>query len=86
MTIVREQEKKNSEIFCYVVENNFSFNQKNFLIKFGNRLFGNSRSWKRSQGQTTKKYYFSFFGDGFGILGEFPLSIWFSDPHGTCRF
>ena len=29
MTIVREQ-KKTSEIFCYVVENNFSFNQKNF--------------------------------------------------------
>ena len=39
-----------------------------------------------SQGQTTKKYYFSFFGDRFGILGEFPLRIWFSDPHGTCRF
>ena len=27
MTIVREQ-KKTSEIFCYVLENNFSFNQK----------------------------------------------------------
>ena len=29
MTIVREQ-KKTSEIFCYVVGNNFSFNQKKF--------------------------------------------------------
>ena len=28
MTIVREQKKKTSEIFCYVVENNISFNQK----------------------------------------------------------
>ena len=26
------------------------------------------------------------FGDRFGILGEFPLRIWFSDPHGICRF
>ena len=49
-------------------------------------LFGNLRSWKKSQGQTTKKYYFSFFGDRFGILGEFPLRIWLCDPHGTCRF
>ena len=49
-------------------------------------LFGNSRSWKRSQGQATKKYYFSFLGDRFGILGQFPLRIWFSHPHGTCRF
>ena len=24
--------------------------------KFGDTLFGNSRSWKRSQGQITKKY------------------------------
>ena len=78
--------KKTSEIFCYVVENNFSFNPKKILIKFGDTFFGNSRSWKRSQGQTTKKYYFSFFGDRFGIFGEFPLGIWFSDPHGTCRF
>ena len=30
MTIVREQKKKTSEIFCYVVENDFSFNQKFF--------------------------------------------------------
>ena len=59
MTIVREQ-KKTSEIFCYVVQNNFSYSQKKFLIKFGNRLFENSRSWKKSQGQTTKKYYFHF--------------------------
>ena len=74
--------KKTSEIFCYVVENNFSFNPKNF----GDTLFGNSRSWKRLQGQTTKKCYFSFFGDRFGILGEFPLRIWLSDQHETCRF
>ena len=33
-----------------------------------------------------KKYHFTFFGDRFVILGEFPLRIWFSDPHGTCRF
>ena len=39
MTIVREQ-KKTSEIFCYVVENNFSFNPKKFLIKFGDTLLG----------------------------------------------
>ena len=52
----KRTKKKTSEIFCYVVENNFSFNQKKFLIKFGDTLFGNSRSWKRSQGQTTKKY------------------------------
>ena len=82
----KRTKKKTSEIFCYVVGNNFSFKQKKFLIKFGDTLFGNSRSWKRSQGQTTKKYYFSFSGDRFGILGEFPLRIWFSDPHGTCRF
>ena len=82
----KRTKKKTSEIFCYVVENNFSFNQKNFLIKFGDTLFGNSRSWKRSQGQTTKKYYFSFFGDRFGILGEFSLRKWFSHPHGTYRF
>ena len=82
----KRTKKKTSEIFCYVEENNFSFKQKFFLIKFGDTLFGNSRSWKRSQGQTTKKYYFSFFADRFGILGEFPLRIWFSHPHGTCRF
>ena len=33
-----------------------------------------------------KNFFFSFFGDIFGILGEYPLRIWFSDPHGTCRF
>ena len=33
-----------------------------------------------------KKYYFSFYGDGLEILDEFPLRIWFSNPHGTCWF
>ena len=82
----KRTKKKTSEIFCHVVENNFNFNQKKILIKFGDTLFGNSRSWKRSQGQVTKNYYFSFFGDRFGILGEFSLRKWFSHPHGTCRF
>ena len=55
---------------------------KNFL---GDTLFGNSRSWKRSQGQVPKKIL-NFFDAEFGILGKFPLRIWFCDPYGTCRF
>ena len=43
MTIVREQKKRPLRFFCYVVENNFSFNKKK-LIKFGDTLFGYSRS------------------------------------------
>ena len=44
---------------------------------FGDTLFGNSRSWKMSQGQTAKNYFFKlfFFYDEFGILGKFPLRI-----------
>ena len=56
---------------------------KNF---FGDKLFGNSRSWKRSQGQVPKNYFYNFFDGEFGILGKFPLIIWFCDPYGTCRF
>ena len=59
---------------------------KKFLIKFGDRLFGNSRSCKRSQGQVHKKYFVIFFDGEFEILGKFPLGIWFCDPYGTCRF
>ena len=47
---------------------------KNFL---GDTLFGNSRSWKRSQGQVPKNYLKNFFDGEFGILGKFPLRIWF---------
>ena len=42
---------------------------------FGDKLFGNSRSWKRSQGQTPKNYFNFFFDGEFGILGKFPLRI-----------
>ena len=38
-------------------------------------LFGNSRSWKRSQGQTPKNYLKKNFDGEFGILGKFPLRI-----------
>ena len=55
---------------------------KMFLV---DTLFGNSRSWKRSQGQVPKNY-FKFFYCKFGILDKFPLRIWFCDPYGTCRF
>ena len=53
---------------------------------FGDTLFGNSRSWKRSQGQVSKNYFKKNFECEFGILGKFPLGIWFCDPYGTCRF
>ena len=53
---------------------------------FGDTLFGNSRSWKRSQGQVPKNYCLNFFEGEFGILGKFPLRIWFCDQYGTCRF
>ena len=52
----------------------------------GDTLFGISRSWKRSQGQTPKNYFKKNFDGEFGILGKFPLRIWFCDPYGTCRF
>ena len=45
---------------------------KNFL---GDTLFGNSRSWKRSQGQTPKNYFKTIFDGKFGILGKFLLRI-----------
>ena len=41
----------------------------------GDTLFGNSRSWKRSQGQTPKNYFKKIFDSEFGILGKFPLRI-----------
>ena len=41
----------------------------------GDTLFGNSRSWKRSQGQTPKNYFEKIFDGEFGILGKFPLRI-----------
>ena len=56
---------------------------KNF---FGDTLFGNSRSSKKSQGQVPKNNFKKFFVGEFGILGKFPLRIWFCDPYGTCRF
>ena len=52
----------------------------------GDTLFGNSRLWKRSQGQVPKKIFKNFFEGEFRILGKFPLRIWFCDPYGTCRF
>ena len=55
-------------------------------IFFGGILFGNSRSWKRSQGQVPKNYVFKFSDREFGIIGKFPLRIWGCDPYGTCRF
>ena len=55
-------------------------------IFWGDTLFGNSRSLKRSQGQAPKNYLKNFFDGEFGILGKFPLRIWFCDPYGTCRF
>ena len=43
---------------------------------FRDTLFGNSMSWKRSQGQTPKNYFFfKFFDCEFGIIGKFPLRI-----------
>ena len=47
---------------------------KNF---FRDTLFGNSRSWKRSQGQIPKNYFKKIFDGELGILGKFPLRIWF---------
>ena len=41
----------------------------------GDTLFANSRSWKRSQGQTPKNYFLNIFDGEFGILGKFPLRI-----------
>ena len=41
----------------------------------GDTLFGNSRSWKRSQGQTPKNYFKNIFDGEFRILGKFPLRI-----------
>ena len=41
----------------------------------GDTLFGNSRSWETSQGQTPKNYLKHIFDDEFGILGKFPLRI-----------
>ena len=55
-------------------------------IIFGDTLFGNSRSWKRSQGQVPKNYFLHFFYGEFGILGKFPLRICFFNPYETCRF
>ena len=46
-------------------------------MKFGDTLFGNSRSWKRSQGQVPKNYFLNFFDGEFRMLGKFPLRIWF---------
>ena len=40
---------------------------------FGDTLFGNSRSWKRSQGQVPKNYFKNIFDGEFGILGKLPL-------------
>ena len=74
-----------SQIFCYVVENNFSIYQKKKLTKFGDTFFGNSRSRKDHKVKQVKKKYFFSVTD-LGILGEFLLRICFSDTHGTCRF
>ena len=41
----------------------------------GDTLFGNSRSWKRSQGQTPKNYLKTIFDSEIGILGKFILRI-----------
>ena len=41
----------------------------------GDTLFGNSRSWKRSQGQTPKNCLKFFFDGEFGMLGKFSLTI-----------
>ena len=53
---------------------------------FGDTLFGNSRSWKRSQGQTPKNYFYNFFDDEFGILGIIPLRLWFVTHMGLVDF
>ena len=55
-------------------------------IFLGDILFGNSWSWKRLQGQLYKNYLKNIFDGEFGILGKFPLRIWFCDLYGTCRF
>ena len=49
-------------------------------------FFGIEGHGKGHKVKQLKNIIFHFFGDRFGILGEFPLRIWFSDPHGTCRF
>ena len=55
-----------------------------FNKKFGDLgIQGHGKGHKVKQ---LKKKIFFVFGDRFGILGEFPLRLWFCDPHGTCRF
>ena len=41
----------------------------------GEKLFGNSKSWKGSQGQTHKNYLKKNCDGEFGILGKFPLRL-----------
>ena len=52
------------------------------MVKF---FLENSRSWKRSQGQTTKNLFF-FLGDRFGILGEFSFEYDFPTHIGLVDF
>ena len=52
MTIVREQKKRPLRFFVMLKKTILALTNK----KFGDTLFGNSRSWKRSQGQITKRY------------------------------
>ena len=66
-----------SEILYYVVQNNIGL-KKMFKIVLGIQGRG-----KRLQGHVPKNYCFN--GE-FGIIGKFPLIIWFGDPYGTCRF
>ena len=47
MTIVREQKKRPLRFFVMLKKTILALTQK-ILIKFGDTLFGNSRSWKRS--------------------------------------
>ena len=66
-------------MFCYVVENNLALTKKNFNKIWRYTFLGIQGHGK---GHKVKQLKISFFifGDIFGILGEFPLRIWFSDP------
>ena len=85
MTIVREQKKRPLRFFAVLQKTILALTKKNFN-KIWRYPFWEFKVMEKVTRSTTKKFHFSFFGDRFGILGEFPLRIWFSDPHGTCRF
>ena len=53
---------------------------------FGDTLFGNSRSWKRSQGQTPKNYFEKFLMANLESLVNFPEEYCFVTHIGLVDF